>query len=65
LEFIARDQADCPAAAKQAPLQALKPSPVDDSVSASPSPSGFKLPIVCSPQCRQAQHDNEMTVAEE
>jgi len=61
---MARDQADRPAAAKPAQRQAPKPSPVDDSVSASPSP-GFKLPIVCSPQCRQAQHDNEMAAAEE
>jgi len=64
---MALDQADRPAAAKPAQWQAPKPSPVDDSVSASPSPPapGFKLPIVCSPQCRQAQHDNEMAAAEE
>ena len=39
LEFMARDQADCSAAEKQAPRQVPKPSPVDDSVSASPYPA--------------------------
>jgi hypothetical protein len=38
-------------------------SPVDEFVSASPSPPD--LPIVCIPQSRQDHHDNEMAAAEE
>jgi len=60
--LIAGWQADPPAAAKPAP-QAQMLSPVDEFVSASPSPPD--LPIVCIPQSRQDHHDNEMAAAEE
>ena len=43
--------------------QAQMLSPVDEFVSASPSPPD--LPIVCIPQSRQDHHDNEMAAAEE